>query len=156
MYTFAIIISLIGLIGFLVGLYMLFTSMSDQTMTIAIILLIVCVIIGFAGLYMMIVTRPATTETLELVAMYSDTEINANGHSVLGTGRFVAKENGAYRYYYRGNDGGIRQGSADAEDSVIYEINDPEITPHVVVTKSGTGESYQFYVPANEWAYQLN
>ncbi len=152
-YTFAIILALAGLIGFLVSLFLIFTAISDQVLQIAIILMIVFIFVGFFGLWLMASNRPATTETLQLVAMYSGQEVGTSGSFFVLGGRFISKEGSVYRYYYLGEDGGIRQGSAKVENSVIYSTDDD---PYVEITGNGTRQEYKFYVPTNEWNFQLN
>lgn len=157
MYTFAIILALVGLAGFIVSMVIACTTMSDTALAVGIIFMVVFVIIAAAGLYLMKVNEPITTETLSLVAMYSGQEISTEGRFVVLGGSFISKEGSVYRYYYVDDDGGIRQGTADVKDSVIYEIS-TDTDPYVEVTGNSVHHEYTFYIPANtnEWSYQLD
>ena len=112
--------------------------------------------------------------TTQLVSVNDGHQIEGDGSSGLFIHSFAISENGIYRYYYRAEDGGIKQDFVNAKNTTIYYIKDGE-SPHLdevgvfeywyerennqdVLCYNNVSILYELYIPAGSIveSYQLD
>lgn len=76
-----------------------------------------------------VVEREIVSKT-DLVAANDGQRIDGEFHSGLFTATFTISEDGVYRYYYRVEDGGIKQDWVPADETTIYYSKNEE-SPHL-------------------------
>lgn len=111
-------------------------KLTDVICTIAKFVMCISLIAAIVGFfYGVSYEHPAWQETqrlstTELVAANDSYQVEGRGSSGLFIHSFAISENGVYRYYYRTEDGGIKQNYVDAQKTTIYYIEVGE-TPHL-------------------------
>lgn len=109
---------------------------------------VVCLIYGcnVHGSHEKVSVEREIISSTELMAANDGQQFDGSVRSSLFATTFTISENGAYRYYYQIENGGIKQGYVDADETTIYYTKEDE-TPHLDYLTSYT---YSVHIKNNE------